>query len=83
MANTWIEVRERLPEIGKPVLALTDYGKCDVCRLYLDDDLRTLNWVNDMRCQHSNGGVIAWCEIPAFDHLAKRREIGDGKEEAK
>ena len=60
----WIPVEKQLPEFGKPVLILTDYGKMDVCRLRLEDN-RVIVWVNDMRPQHTNGSVIAWIALPA------------------
>ena len=60
----WFPVEKQLPEIGKPVLILTDYGKMDVCRLRIEDS-RVIVWVNDMRPQHTNGSVIAWTFLPA------------------
>ena len=60
----WFPVGKQLPEIGKPVLILTDYGKMDVCRLRIEDR-RVIVWVNDMRPQHTNGSVIAWTFLPA------------------
>jgi len=64
LAAGWIPVEKQLPEFGKPVLILTDYGKMDVCRLRLEDN-RVIVWVNDMRPQHTNGSVIAWIGLPA------------------
>ena len=64
LAAGWIPVEKQLPEFGKPVLILTDYGKMDVCRLRLEDN-RVIVWVNDMRPQHTNGSVIAWISLPA------------------
>jgi hypothetical protein len=64
LAAGWIAVGKQLPEFGKPVLILTDYGKMDVCRLRLEDN-RVIVWVNDMRPQHTNGSVIAWIGLPA------------------
>ena len=62
----WILVNKKLPEFGKEVLILTDYGKMDVCYLTLEDN-RILDWRNAMRSQHSNGGVIAWTELPTHN----------------
>jgi len=64
LAAGWIPIEKQLPEFGKPVLILTDYGKMDVCRLRLEDN-RVIVWVNDMRPQHTNGSVIAWIALPA------------------
>lgn len=64
LAAGWIPVEKQLPEFGKPVLILTDYGKMDVCRLRLKDN-RVIVWVNDMRPQHTNVSVIAWIALPA------------------
>ena len=58
----WVACSDKLPELHKPVLILTDYGKSDVCRLNIDDN--RLLWINDMRPQHTNGSVIAWAELP-------------------
>lgn len=57
--NGWIKVTESLPNHNDVVLVLTDYGKMDVCRFKEKD-----YWLNDMRPQHSNGGVIAWMSLP-------------------
>lgn len=65
LGEGWVRVEKQLPEVGKPVIVLTDYGKCDVCRLRVEDG-RVIVWVNDMRPQHTNGSVIAWCSLPAF-----------------
>jgi len=61
--NVWIQVEEKLPEFGKPVLILTDYGKMDVCYLRLENN-RNIVWVNHMRPEHTNGNVIAWLNLP-------------------
>lgn len=57
-------VCKSLPNVMKPVLTITDYGKMDVCRMTISEDLRSIIWVNDMRPQHSNGGVIGWMDLP-------------------
>lgn len=62
----WNPVFKSFPEINTPVIVLTDYGKCDVCRLIINEDLRTISWVNDMRPQHSNGNVVAWQYLPVL-----------------
>lgn len=64
LCDGWFSVEKQLPEIGKPVLILTDYGKMDVCRLRIEGN-RVIVWVNDMRPQHTNGSVIAWTFLPA------------------
>lgn len=61
--NVWIQVIKELPEFGKPVLILTDYGKMDVCYLRLENN-RNIVWVNHMRPEHTNGSVIAWINLP-------------------
>lgn len=63
----FVSVKNKLPEEGISVLILTDYEKMDVCRLRLEED-KSPNWVNDMRPQHSNGSVIAWCHLPIINH---------------
>jgi len=65
LTTGWIAVEDKLPEIGKPVIVLTDYGKCDVCRLGIYDGYKLL-WTNDMRPQHTDGSVIAWAELLAI-----------------
>ena len=60
----WTPVWKSLPDINECVIILTDYGKCDVCRLGINEDLRTITWINDMRPQHSNGSVVAWRKLP-------------------
>ena len=60
--NVWIQVEKELPEFGKPVLILTDYGKMDVCYLRLENN-RNIVWVNHMRPEHTNGSVIAWINL--------------------
>jgi len=64
LAAGWIPVEKQLPEFGKSVLILTDYGKMDVCYCRLEDN-RVIAWHNDMRPQHTNGSVIAWISLPA------------------
>jgi hypothetical protein len=58
----WKEVHKQLPKIGQPVIVKTDYGKCDICVLEIDDG--KLSWVNHMRPQHTDGSVILWHKIP-------------------
>ena len=66
LAAGWTPVWKSLPEVNAVVIILTDYGKCDVCRLTINEDLRTISWVNDMRPQHSNGSVVAWQHLPVL-----------------
>ena len=66
-ANGWILVHIELPKLRVPVLTITVHGGVDVCYLSLDlNDKVSLIWVNDMRCQHTNGKVVAWQELPKF-----------------
>ena len=69
----WIPVEKQLPEFGKSVLILTDYGKMDVCQLRLEDN-RILIWYNDMRPQHTNGDVIAWIRLPDCSNFMENKK---------
>ena len=61
-ADGWVSVLDKLPVEGKPVIIETNYGKHDICYLRVEE-MMTLIWVNAMRPQHTNGGVIKWKEI--------------------
>ena len=62
----FIPVWKTLPEIDEVCLIVTSYGKMDVCRFTISEDLESISWVNDMRPQHSNGSVIAWKKLPVI-----------------
>jgi hypothetical protein len=55
----WVSVSDRLPDVKQKILILTDYGGMDICHFASPD-----NFINDLRPQHSNGGVTHWRELP-------------------
>ena len=57
-AAGWLLIYKQLPPLATPVLALTEGGVADVCKMYVNG--RNLEFINAFRPQHSNGGVIAW-----------------------
>jgi len=65
--HEWINVDDRLPELGEVVMVLTDYGKRDICRRLPRDDNKKWSWYNDMRTQHTNGSVVYWMALPKLD----------------
>ena len=52
----WVNVKDKMPELRKPVLLLTDYGK--MATAYFTGD----SWVDWMR-QHSYGSVTHWMPL--------------------
>ncbi|MBT6322531.1 MAG: DUF551 domain-containing protein [Anaerolineae bacterium] len=66
--SSWISVEDRLPEVGKPVLAITKGGTMDVlCLGYWDDDSQKPDtWYLAFRQQHSNGNVTHWMPLPTL-----------------
>lgn len=63
-AQKWIDVKDELPPMNIPVLVKMNYNynfteveAIDVCKW--NGEL----WINALRVQHSNGGVIFWRPI--------------------
>jgi hypothetical protein len=59
----WINVNDRLPELGRDVLILTSYSK--MATAHIDDETKpSYGWIDCMRGQHSYGSVTHWMPLP-------------------
>jgi hypothetical protein len=60
----WISIKERLPDIGIPVLIVTSYKKMATASC-TDHEKNSWGWLDWMRPQHSYGSVTHWMPLPA------------------
>lgn len=63
---TWIKVEDRLPEAGKTVLVLFKFEDYYL----IMEDIRTNAQTKD-NWYHGKSKVIAWMEIPSYEHIIK------------
>lgn len=59
----WISVEDRLPEIRKPVVIFTEYGR-QATAYIINHSEPTYGWIDWMRPQHSYGSVTHWMPLP-------------------
>lgn len=64
--STWIKVENELPEAGKTVLVLFKFDD----DYLIMEDIRTNAQTND-NWYHGKSKVIAWMEIPSYEHIIK------------
>lgn len=66
--STWISVKNRLPEIGDPVLIRLKDGTVRLAYLDTDNDIATYFW-NYNYGTISGWDVAHWMPIPSFDEI--------------
>ena len=66
--SPWISVKDRLPEIGDPVLIRLKDGTVRLAYLDTDNDIATYFW-NYNYCTISGWDVTHWMPIPSFDEI--------------
>ena len=64
--STWIKVDDGLPEAGKTVLVLFKFDD----DYLIMEDIRTNAQTKD-NWYHGKSKVIAWMEIPSYEHIIK------------
>lgn len=64
--STWIKVDDRLPEAGKTVLVLFKFED----DYLIMENIRTNAQTKD-NWYHGKSRVIAWMEIPSYEHIIK------------
>lgn len=63
---TWIKAEDELPEAGKTVLVLFKFED----DYLIMEDIRTNAQTKD-NWYHGKSKVIAWMEIPSYEHIIK------------
>lgn len=69
-AAGWLLIYKQLPPLATPVLALTEGGVADVCKMEVEG--LNLSFFNAFRPQHSTGDVIAWKPLGLPEEIAPK-----------